>query len=179
MKKLIFYLLVFCCLIQKAFPQSSLRWFVPIAPGIQTDIPNGEAILGMSLGVGVDFSGQPNRWQLTLDIAMYSTQDLNELSYHGFKSWTSSIKFGRMWETGIAISGNKLHLGAGGLVISSLQSNVAPGLGNTVSYPGGGIYGRAFYPILHKGNRLMLMFEPSLFGEGFWRNQLGMVYYFK
>jgi hypothetical protein len=133
----------------------------------------------MSIGVGVDFSGNPNRWQLTVDIAKFSAQDLNELSYHGFKSWTSSLKFGRMWQTGIALSGEKLHVGVGGLVISSMQPTIAPGLGNTVSYPAAGIYGRAFLPILKKGNKLLLMYEPSIFGEGFLRNQLGIVYYFK
>lgn len=177
MRKLIIWFFLVFSIVFSGFSQSSFKWFVPISSGVQMDIPNGESVLGGTVGFGVNFSDQPNRWQLTLDLSKFSNQNLNNLSYHGFKSWTSSIKFGRMWESKITVFGKKLELGGGGMIISSLRPNVAPGVDRSVSFPGAGIYGRVFYPILDN-NKLNLILEPSLFGEGFWRNQFGLGYTF-
>lgn len=176
MKNIIPIVLLFSLIAFNSYCQTELGLFPQLGVGTQTDIPNRETVAGASIGLGLDFKNQGNRWQAVLNISKFSNQKLSDLTYHGFKSWTASLQFGRQWETNFSIANNNILVGAGGMVISSLRPNIAPGRDNTVSYPALGLYGRILYPIGSQNSPFLVFYEPSIFGEGFMRNLLGIAY---
>lgn len=170
----IFLAIILCSLISKSYSQSYPKLFLVGKIGLHSDIPEEQVSLGGGLGLAIDLSNQPNRWQGQVNLDYFSL-DTQEASEHGFRRFSTMFQFGRIWSVSLNEK-TKLGIGGGLVGVFSLESKNNSWYGQN-SLPAAGIYFRLAYPIsVLNGKSIVLLFDNSVFGDGFMRNVFGISY---
>lgn len=172
MKAFFFFILVFYS--YNVFSQTDPKLFLVGKIGLHSDIPEEQVSLGGGLGFAIDLSNQPNRWQAQVNLDYFSL-DTQEASEHGFRRFSTMFQFGRIWPVSLNEK-TKLGIGGGLVGVFSLESKNNSWYGQN-SLPAAGIYFRLAYPIsVPNGKSIVLLFDNSVFGDGFMRNVFGISY---
>lgn len=171
----IFLAIILCSLISKSYSQSYPKLFLVGKIGLHSDIPEEQVSLGGGLGFAIDLSNQPNRWQAQVNLDYFSL-DRQEASEHGFRRFSTMFQFGRIWSVSLINEKTKLGIGGDLVGVFSLESKNNCWYGQN-SLSAAGIYFRLAYPISFlNGKLIVLLFDNSVFGDGFMRNVFGISY---